>query len=213
MKECLEQTTPAFAVCFCLMFILFFFNPASVAGEPAIQRPSGMVPLDGGTNLKIRISKFGSGADILERKLDAMMKMPPAQRQTAWIEVHNLVAGMKTDSMELKKESTVFRTRNSGKADHLEFSKAMDNNFQNLRKKLLEIQKKYAFLMQNKGIQVRQFEATPLDISKEDIKSKREEVESKFAAGEQARNSDYNTLIEIIKTMNEQMGIFNKSLM
>ena len=46
---------------------------------------------------------------------------------------------------------------------------------------------------------------------KEDIKKKRSEIESKYKEGEQARNSDYNILISITKTINEELGAFNKA--
>ncbi len=51
-----------------------------------------------------------------------------------------------------------------------------------------------------------------IEQSKEDTKATRSEIESKFKAGEQARNSDYNILISIVKTINEELGIFNKAM-
>jgi hypothetical protein len=162
------------------------------------------------TIFKKQIIIMRSSADELENRLDVLMKMPPSNREKAWKAVHESIARLKTDSMNISDRTSALKKRNLVKSDWAALHQSVGNDFKDLQMKLETLLSRHEALL--KGADQSQLQ-TKEDHLKEDIKSKRSEVESKFKAGEQARNSDYNVLISIIKTINEESGIFNKAMM
>ena len=51
-----------------------------------------------------------------------------------------------------------------------------------------------------------------LDSKRESVKATRDDVESKYKACEQGGQSDYQILISIVKTIEDELGVFNKGL-
>jgi len=157
------------------------------------------------TILKKQIITMRSSADELEDRLEVLMKMPPSNRKQAWNAVHESIARLKTDSTNISDHTSTLKKRNLVKSDWAALHRAAGSDLKDLKMKLEMLLSRHEVLFKS--------EETKEDNMEEDIKSKRSEVESKFKAGEQARNSDYNILISIIKTINEELGIFNKAMM
>jgi hypothetical protein len=162
------------------------------------------------TILKKRIIIMRSSTDELENRLDVLMKMPHSNREQAWEAVHESIARLKTDSMNISDHTSTLKKRNLVKSDWAALHLSAGNGFNDLQMKLEALIRRYDVLLKSEDQQQLQKKE---DQMKEDIKSKRSEVESKFKAGEQARNSDYNILISIVKMINEERGIFDKAMM
>ena len=187
----------------CLFLVLLFAGHAWTTehgAEKGIQRPSvaALTTADHAT-LKQRVSTMRNSLNSLESRLDAMVKMPPPQREQAWKGVHDSVERLKADSLQMTEHMSSLKRKNLGKADWASLHQSTGNDTEVIKAKLETVLKKCETLAK-------------VEQSKEDIKATRSEIESKFKAGEQARNSDYNILISIVKTINEELGIFNKAM-
>jgi hypothetical protein len=187
----------------CLFLVLLFAGHAWTTEhgvEKGIQRPSvaALTTADHAT-LKQRVSTMRNSLNSLESRLDAMVKMPPPQREQAWKGVHDSVERLKADSLQMTEHMSSLKRKNLGKADWASLHQSTRNDTEVIKAKLKTVLKKCETLAK-------------VEQSKEDIKATRSEIESKFKAGEQARNSDYNILISIVKTINEELGIFNKAM-
>lgn len=187
----------------CLFFVILFAGQVWTTEhgvEKGIQRPSvATLTTADHTTLKQRVSAMRSSLDSLEGRLDAMMNMPPAQREQAWKGVHDSVERLKAASLQMTEHMSSLKRKNLGKADWASLHQSTGNDTEVIKTKLETVRKKCETLAK-------------VEQSKEDIKATRSEIESKFKAGEQARNSDYNILISIVKAINEELGIFNKAM-
>lgn len=155
--------------------------------------------------VKSRINSLKTDMDILDSKLNAMLKMKPAERKKAWIDLRAQIERVNKSSLEMKKRNATVKGKRLNKADWAPTS----NQLNQTKLKLEALLKKYEALAKNETAD----NVRKLDAMRDDIKTKRSEVESKFKAGEQARNSDYNVLLSIVKTINEELGVFNKAMM
>lgn len=187
----------------CLFLVLLFTGHAWTTEhgvEKGIQRPSvaALTTADHAT-LKQRVSTMRNSLNSLESRLDAMVKIPPPQREQAWKGVHDSVERLKADSLQMTEHMSSLKRKNLGKADWASLYQSTGDDTKVIKAKLGTVLKKYETLAK-------------VEQSKEDTKATRSEIESKFKAGEQARNSDYNILISIVKTINEELGIFNKAM-
>lgn len=181
------------------MFLIIMFpapSPAAdgVAGKFGSQPTptSGLSPSDHYL-LKQRVMAIRSTADYLEKQLDAIGKLPPSSCIQAWQSVHNSVAQLQTRSSEFQQQTSALRQRKLGRADWADLNQSNGGDLVAAQEKLESIRRKYAAL-------------------REDLKSKRDYVEAKYKEEEQRANSDYQILISIIKAINEELLIFNKSM-
>lgn len=194
-----------FIFCLCLIPV------SESTGQPLEQNaknikiqnmPSNALTNADHTILRQRVTITKNSADALEYRLDAMLKKSSADRIESWKEVHEAITMLKTDSLKITERMSALKNKNLRKSDWVALNQSTGNDLRAIQLKLENIRKKYEALSTINSGQMR-----------ENIKAKRSEIESKFKAGEQARNSDYNILISIIKTINEELGIFNKAMM
>ncbi len=153
--------------------------------------------------LNHRIQDVKGSARALERTLDEMANMPAAERAQTWPRVHDAIALLKMQSAKLQENASALRSRDLKREDWAALRRSAGVEMTSVNASLNKSLKAYEALLN--------LSKSP-ETSKEDIKAKRSETESKFKDGEQQRNSDYNILISIVKTMNEEMGVFNKSM-
>jgi predicted nucleic acid-binding Zn-ribbon protein len=165
------------------------------------------------TILKQRVTGVKNHTDVLENRLNAVAGKSIADRNHAWNEVHKSIVELKAQSVKISEQMASLKKKKLGKTEWAALNQTMGHDLRNIQAKMENIRQKYDYLAKAEVKTGLQAQEKKLDALREDIKSKRSEVESKFKAGEQARNSDYNTLISIIKTINEELGAFNKSMM
>ena len=199
------------------IFILFFV-PILFTAAPAVQAEDGAMTgqpqiktnaqLTAGqqTALRKSVTDVKTDTDRLGSMLNTMAKVSPVDRENAWRDVHDSIARLKTNSMNLREHTSALRGKNLKGTEWT----STEDDFNVVRQKLENIRKNYEILASESKLQT---EATTAGTTNEEIKARRSEVESKFKAGEQARNSDYNILISIIKTMNDELGVFSKAMM
>ena len=196
-----------------LVFVPILFTAAppvqaedgAMTGQPQI-KTNAQLTAGQQTALRKSVTDVKTDTDRLGSMLNTMAKVSPVDRENAWRDVHDTIARLKTNSINLREHTSALRAKNLKRTEWA----STENDFNEARRKLETIRKSYEILASESKLQA---EATTAGTTNEEINARRSELESKFKAGEQARNSDYNILISIIKTMNDELGVFSKAMM
>jgi len=186
----------SFLVTCSLLICLIHFNSFAVDSKINDQQIAN-VSVSQQAAVKSSVNRLTTDVDILDSKLNAMLKMEPAERQKAWIDLRSQIERLKISTQNMQRANANLKEKILNKSDWA----TTGNQLNQTKQKLDAITLKYRTLLQKERE----------ENVKEDIKKKRSEIETKFKEGEQARNNDYNILISITKTINEERGVFNKA--
>ena len=186
----------SFLVTCSLLVCLIHFNSFATDSKFNCQQIPN-APVSQQSTLKSSMNKLTTNVDILDSRLNAMLKMEPAERQKAWADLRRQIERVKISTQNIQRANANLEEKGFNKADWTTTGKQLNQT----KQKLDAIALKYRTLLEKERE----------ENVKEDIKKKRSEIESKYKEGEQARNSDYNILISITKTINEELGAFNKA--
>jgi hypothetical protein len=187
------------------MFFIIISAPLSMAGEGVPGQGSAQQAATAGLSsldhslMKQLVTAITSTSVKFENQLNVMMQMPASSRIEAWQNVHDIVAPLNSRCLELQQQTSALKRKNLGKSDWSALNQSCRSNLSATQAKLKSIRGKYLTLSKVAG-------------QLQDLKSNREELESKFKAVDQQRNSDYQILISIIKSIDEELSIFNKGL-
>jgi len=215
MNRWKKEVMTAFISCFCLALILA--NPShaldrsTTGGSVKPAAPPVLTEADHAA-LKQRVSILRNSADALERQLDTIGRTSPSECNNCWKNLHEGIILLRTHVLTFTDQMSSLKRRNLVQADWVALNKTAGNDLRTFSYKLENIRKKYEVVLKNPGRSNLQSEANTLDAKREDIKAKRDDVESKYKAAEQGGSSDYQILISIVKTINEELGIFNKGM-
>jgi len=187
----------SFLVICSLLICLTHFNSFAADSKINNQQQIANVSVSRQAAVKSSVNRLTTDVDILDSKLNAMFKMEPAERQKAWVDLRGQIERLKISTQNMQRANASLKGKKLNKSDW----STTGNQLNQTKQKMDAINLKYRTLSEKERE----------ENLKEDIKKKRSETESKFKEGEQARNSDYNILISITKTMNEELGIFNKA--
>ena len=186
----------SFLVIYPLLICLIHFN--SFAADAKIngqQVPN--VSVSQQSAIKSSVNRLKTDVDILDSKLNAMLKMEPAERQKAWVDLRGQIERVKISTQNMQRANTNLKGKKLNTADWTTVEKQLNQTKQKLDAIVLRFRTLW--------------EKERDENLKEDIKKKRSQIETKFKEGEQARSNDYNILISITKTINEERGVFNKA--